>query len=168
MEKNKPPDPDPPDIPNSPNLLSQNPLSQFADVVCNVSEIDVTQSSRKRPSGSETLAPTPPNKQPKSQIGCVRYSALDKGPFIVHVSRIETTPNAGTTLHPVNFGKFLISNNIANVLRDGVKRVGRNRVSVEFTSPQDANAFITNSLLPLLRNTVTQHQYQHTTSHEWV
>uniref|UniRef100_A0A2A4J5G1 Endonuclease/exonuclease/phosphatase domain-containing protein n=1 Tax=Heliothis virescens TaxID=7102 RepID=A0A2A4J5G1_HELVI len=42
---------------------------------------------------------------------------------------------------------FLFNNNIANIVRDGVKRVGRNRVSVEFASPQDANAFLINSIL---------------------
>ncbi|KAJ8712862.1 hypothetical protein PYW08_008166 [Mythimna loreyi] len=150
MERNRPPDPDPPDIQISPTPISQNPLSQFAEVVCSVSEMDTSQSSqnsRKRPNIESAPIPIPPSKQPKSQIGRVKYSATDKGSYIVHVSRLESSPNAGTTLHPVNFGKFLLFNNIANVRRDGVNKVGRNRVSVEFTAYQDANAFLSNSLL---------------------
>lgn len=149
MERNKPPDPDPPDIPISPSLFTPNPLSQFADVVCSVTEMDVSQpqNSRKRPGNEEILSPSPPNKQSKSQIGRTKYSVMDKFPYLVHVTRLETQPNSGTTLHPVNFGKFLINNNIANIVRGGVKRVGRNRVSVEFVSPQDANSFLVNSLL---------------------
>ena len=147
MDKNKPPDPDPPDIPATP--LSPNPLSQFADVVCSISEMEIPtpQSTRKRLRDEEILTPSLPSKQPKSQIGRTKYSVLDKAPYLVHVSRVESQPNAGTTLHPVNFGKFLMSNNIANVVRGGVNRVGRNRVSVEFASPQDANSFIVNSTL---------------------
>lgn len=38
-------------------------------------------------------------------------------------------------------------NKISNIRQDGVKKVGRNRVSVEFSSPQDANAFLTNNIL---------------------
>lgn len=95
MDRNIPPEPDPPDIQSSPNLVSQNPLSQFTDVICRVTEIDVSQNSRKRPNIEETPIQAPPSKQSKSQIGRIRYLVLDKGPFIIHVSRIEDAPKAG-------------------------------------------------------------------------
>uniref|UniRef100_A0A2A4JUB7 Endonuclease/exonuclease/phosphatase domain-containing protein n=1 Tax=Heliothis virescens TaxID=7102 RepID=A0A2A4JUB7_HELVI len=157
MERNKPPDPpDPPDIsfaPVSPNF----PLSQFADVACSIAGSEVTsladhqyasnQNNRKRSVDDINTTDIIPTKQQRNQIGRSKYSATDKAPFIVHVSRLESQPNAATTLHPVTFGMFLVKNNIGNIVRDGVKKVGRNRVSVEFTSPQDANSFIINSIL---------------------
>ncbi|XP_047029957.1 uncharacterized protein LOC124637491 [Helicoverpa zea] len=156
MDRNKPPDPDPPDIslaPPSPNY----PLSQFADVVCSIADSQIPshsdsqssshQNGRKR-SGDNNNAPNHiPSKQQRNQIGRNRYSATDKAPFIVHVSRLESQPNSGTTLHPVTFGMFLVNNRIGNIVRDGVKKVGRNRVSVEFSSPQDANSFLINGIL---------------------
>uniref|UniRef100_A0A2A4K394 Pre-C2HC domain-containing protein n=1 Tax=Heliothis virescens TaxID=7102 RepID=A0A2A4K394_HELVI len=156
MERNKPPDPDPPDIafaPPSPNF----PLSHFADVACSIAESQISslpesqpssnQNIRKRPGDDANLPSHVPPKQQRNQIGRSRYSATDKAPFIVHVSRLEPQPNASTTLHPVTFGMFLVKNNIGNIVRDGVKKVGRNRVSVEFSSPQDANSFIINGIL---------------------
>lgn len=151
MDKSKPPDP--PDIPSTPlsNFSpspTPNPLSQFADVVCNLeTQTPASQSNTRKRPGNEDGETNRPSKQPRTHVGRVRYSVLDKGPFIVHVSRQETQPNAGTVLHPVSFGRFLANNNISNIT--GIKRVGRNRVSVEFTSPQDANAFLANSTLGL-------------------
>ncbi|XP_063893688.1 uncharacterized protein LOC126055564 isoform X1 [Helicoverpa armigera] len=101
MDRNKPPDPDPPDIsfaPPSPNY----PLSQFADVACSIAESQIpshsesqsssNQNGRKR-SGEDNNA-YKPAKQQRNQIGRSRYSATDKAPFIVHVSRLESQPNA--------------------------------------------------------------------------
>ncbi|RVE40167.1 hypothetical protein evm_015183 [Chilo suppressalis] len=42
----------------------------------------------------------------------------------------------------MHFGKFLFTHNIKNVVADGVKKVGRNRISVQFKSASDANSFI--------------------------
>ncbi|XP_047022716.1 uncharacterized protein LOC124644334 isoform X1 [Helicoverpa zea] len=111
MDRNKPPDPDPPDIslaPPSPNY----PLSQFADVVCSIADSQIPshsdsqssshQNGRKR-SGDENNAPNHiPSKQQRNQIGRNRYSATDKAPFIVHVSRLESQPNA-VTADPAHF-----------------------------------------------------------------
>uniref|UniRef100_A0A2A4J3N7 BED-type domain-containing protein n=2 Tax=Heliothis virescens TaxID=7102 RepID=A0A2A4J3N7_HELVI len=156
MERNKPPDPDPPDISDFAPLSPNFPLSQFADVACSIANIQnqplseslpSSNQNRKRPGDDVSSPSSVPAKQQRNQIGRSRYSATDKAPFIVHVSRLEPQPNAGSTLHPVTFGMFLLKNNIANIVRDGVKKVGRNRVSVEFSSPQDANSFIINAIL---------------------
>lgn len=75
------------------------------------------------------------------------YNSADKGPFIVHVSRIEPDPSAGLTIRPIKFGKFLFLNNIKNIINDGVKPVGRNRIAIHFNSYLDANDFINNKAL---------------------
>ncbi|VVC87195.1 unnamed protein product [Leptidea sinapis] len=71
------------------------------------------------------------------------YSKDDKGPFIVHVSREVLDPSAGTSIRALKFGLFLHQNK----LKDGVKSVGRNRVSVEFSNAQAANDFLSNQIL---------------------
>lgn len=75
------------------------------------------------------------------------YSATDKGPFLIHVSRNEDHPKAGTTIDPIQFGKLLCRSGLKNISRDGIKKVGRNRISVEFLHYEDANSFMKNPLL---------------------
>lgn len=81
-----------------------------------------------------------------------KYEDSD-APFLVHVSKKENEPSSGVSLRPIHFGYFLSKNNIKNVLADGVKHVGRNRISVEFKSATDANSFLE---LP----TLTQYNYE--------
>jgi len=76
-----------------------------------------------------------------------RYSARDVAPFMVHVTRSESDLSSGTTLHPIKFGQLMLKLNIKNVLPDGIKKIGRNRISVQFKAPEDANTFLANSEL---------------------
>lgn len=76
-----------------------------------------------------------------------QYSSKDQGPYIVHVSRIEPDQSAGTTIRPIIFGKFLFKHNIKNIVKDGVKNVGRNKISVIFSTAMDANNFVNNPTL---------------------
>lgn len=76
-----------------------------------------------------------------------KYTAADKAPYIVLLSRTEADPTAGLTIRPIKVGQFLKNNNINNIVRDGLKNVGRNRVSIEFKTAQDANAFISSPSL---------------------
>ncbi|CAH2226772.1 jg16555 [Pararge aegeria aegeria] len=50
-------------------------------------------------------------------------------------------------MRAIKFGQFLHKNKITSVLNDGVKSVGRNKISVEFSSGQAANEFIDNPIL---------------------
>lgn len=75
------------------------------------------------------------------------YSPEDKGPFLVHVSRTESDPSAGSTLRPIKIGLFLTHNNISGIIKGSVKSAGRNRVSIEFITAEHANHFIKNQLL---------------------
>lgn len=80
-------------------------------------------------------------------IGVKEYSTADKGPFIIHVARQEPDPAAGTTIRPIKFGQFLNNHHVTNICSDGIKQVGRNRISVEFRTAVDANKFLDNTVL---------------------
>lgn len=113
--------------------------------------MELSDTNRKRSAviNSSPSTTQPPVKAMKTTPveARLKYSTLDKGPYVVHVSQIENDVKSGTTLHQIKFGLFLLKNNITNVLPDGVKRIGRNRVAVVFKSPEDANAFVTNPIL---------------------
>ncbi|XP_047985544.1 uncharacterized protein LOC125225743 [Leguminivora glycinivorella] len=49
-------------------------------------------------------------------------------------------------MHPVKFGQFLYTNGISNLKDGGIKKIGRNRLSVEFLSAAGANQFLSCSL----------------------
>lgn len=76
-----------------------------------------------------------------------QYLSSDAYPYVVHVQRIETSVNDGSTLHPITFGRFLKTNNVRNVVSGSVKKIGRNRCTVAFATAQDANDFIFNKNL---------------------
>lgn len=93
---------------------------------------------------------------PSVIVGAIQaYSPLDKGPYVVHVSRSEPELSAGTTIRPIKFGQFLSSHKIANICADGVKKVGRNKISVEFVTAVDANKFITSPILSMCKYVAT-------------
>lgn len=75
------------------------------------------------------------------------YGESDCGPYVVHLSRIEPDPATGSVLRPMKIGLFLVKNKVENISKDGIKSVGRNRVSVQFKNRQSANNFISHSLL---------------------
>lgn len=75
------------------------------------------------------------------------YTEDDAGPFIIHVQRIESDPKSGTTLHPVSFGHCVKKAKITGITEGGIKRIGRNRISVQFSSHIAANKFIENPIL---------------------
>lgn len=75
------------------------------------------------------------------------YSNDDSGPFIVHVFRPEPNPAIGSTINPMKFGQFLFKHKIKDIIRDGIKSIGRNRISVQFSSYEAANSFLSNSHL---------------------
>lgn len=81
------------------------------------------------------------------------YTEKDTGPYLVHVEYVAADPRSGANLHPIKFGHFLFNNNFKNVLKDGIKRVGRNRLAIYFQVAEAANLFLSNELL-------TRHQYR--------
>lgn len=98
---------------------------------------------------ASTTPDSPPNSSSQAPVVVTRthYDTTDSAPFNVHVQRVTESPNDGTTLHPIIFGKFLKHNSIHNVVIGSVKRIGRNRVSLAFNNHTDANAFISHESL---------------------
>lgn len=117
-----------------------------------VNSLDIATTSDQSPllSSNVEQAPHPQSQtqtnnivQAPSAISRNYYTATDIAPFIVHVQRIDNE-GSGTTLHPVSFGKFIKHNNIKNIANGSIKRIGRNRVSITFSTFFDANSFINN------------------------
>lgn len=87
---------------------------------------------------------------PSIVIGAIQsYNSSDKGPYVVHVSRTDPDQSMGTTLRTIKFGQFLHKNKFENIIPGGVKQVGRNKISVVFSSAKDANSFVTSSILSM-------------------
>lgn len=144
MEAKKPPDP--PD-----KLFEYTPVMTVTLPNPGNDAMDAENiSNRKRPAQSPPVTVINPPKVAKVN-GRQCYTPNDAPPYIVHVA-LRDSQTSGTTLHPVKFGMFLMKNNINNVRMDGVKRLGRNKISVEFKSHQDANSFLINGV-------VAQHNY---------
>ncbi|XP_026746182.1 uncharacterized protein LOC113507525, partial [Trichoplusia ni] len=80
-----------------------------------------------------------------SLIARSKYSNTDVAPQIVFASLVESDPKSGTSIHPVKFGQMLMRLKVKNITQDGIKRIGRNRISVKFKGPEDANAFLNNA-----------------------
>ncbi|KAF9812372.1 hypothetical protein SFRURICE_005483, partial [Spodoptera frugiperda] len=86
-------------------------------------------------------------KHPSLDTSNRRYNVEDSGPFIVHVSRVADSPNSGVSLKPIRLGAFLVEGGVESVKKDGIRAVGRNRLSVEFNSAKAANEFLDHQLL---------------------
>lgn len=88
--------------------------------------------------------PTQTPRTPNTQVARQLYGSLDKGPYTVHVQRIEATQTSGTTIHPVTFGKFLYSrsNEFTGLIDGSVKSNGRNCIALDFFTDNCANKFL--------------------------
>lgn len=86
----------------------------------------------------------PPNFIP---IGRTQYDATDSSPYIVHVQREQSSPNDGSILHPISFGRFLKKHFIKNIINGSVKCIGRNRITLSFSNHNDANSFVNHNSL---------------------
>lgn len=115
-------------------------------------ESPVNNASELIPSNSNNnkINPTPSittESDRKSDSFRTQYISSDTYPYLVHVQRIQSAPGDGSTLHPVSFGNFLKKNNILNIVPGSVKRIGRNRCAVAFSTFYDANSFLCNNSL---------------------
>ncbi|KAI5637390.1 hypothetical protein NE865_09821 [Phthorimaea operculella] len=84
---------------------------------------------------------------PKKSVFRSLYDPKDPGPYIVHVQFAEENGKSGATLHPLDFSYFLYQNGMKNIIENGVKRIGRNRLSISFGSWKEANLFVLNEVL---------------------
>lgn len=153
----------PPDPPDPPDRRVRPPSPDQMDLSPPV----FTQTGSKRRLDDD-IAPEPPKKpnvEPNPAFYSVpsdsptSYTDSDKGPFIVHVSHTENELSSGISIRPIKFGQFLVKNNIKNIKNDGVKKIGRNRISVEFKSGTDANNFLENRILSVHKYTAVIPNY---------
>lgn len=126
-----------------------------------VQEISGRMASKRKQDIDSSNLSTPTPKIPATQPGNVaaaiqtiythphinnkkRYSDCDNGPFIVHLSRVEDDLVAGSSIRAIKVGQMLHTLKINNITKDGIKNIGRNRVSIEFKTADDANNFLLN------------------------
>lgn len=126
-----------PDVELLPNEASSRKRGPIAD----------DQSIRHKITRIENSTKSSKNNQPSTPAYTRKYLSSDLGPFAVHVSKIESDPSSGVSIHPVKFGQFIFKHNISHISKDGIKKLGRNRIVVEFTISSAANDFLENSLL---------------------
>lgn len=80
-------------------------------------------------------------------LGRRLFNQLDSAPYTIHIQRLQTSQNDGTTFHPMTLGRILKQNKISNIVNGSIKRIGRNRISMSFSKYTDANEFLDNNLL---------------------
>lgn len=88
---------------------------------------------------SPSTTPAPLVNNTPSQMSRL-YNNLDRPPYITHVTKISKDEKQ-SNLYDVDFGHFMFKNKIHPVC-NGVKSVGRNRLSVEFKTAAEANSFV--------------------------
>ena len=135
-----------------------------------VTEMDVDSAdSRKRLAAARNQAPKKRVQYPENESASISntyvhpsmenptrfYGKEDGGPYVVHVSRTEEIPNSGVSLKPIKIGLLFVQNKVTNIVKDGIRSVGRNRVSVEFKTALDANNFISSQSQMLARHKLT-------------
>ena len=118
-------------------VVSEKKISFLQPALISNQNSDIILSNKSTPNIAEDCTiknPTP--------VGRSLYTETDNSPYIIHVQRIQSSPNDGTTIHPVTFGKFLKNNCIQNIINGSLKRIGRNRITLSFSSYSDANLFL--------------------------
>lgn len=127
-------------IPSAASLPSSAPSSSASlSMPLGQKSADSVASSSLPP--GQKVVPTPVARQ--------KYVNSDAGPFVVHVQKIEQSPSAGTTLHPVTFGRFLFgrAREFQGIVDGSIKSIGRNRIALTFHSVNSANSFMESSSL---------------------
>lgn len=129
----------------------------------NIPSTDPTQPTNKQPtkrtlsnSSADEIVPlkkTSPSPSlqdtyvvPEYDTSDVEYRDGDKGPYIVHVSKIDVE-NSGESLKILKFAQFIHKNKITGIVDGGIKSIGRNKMSVEFKTGIDANIFKKSQIL---------------------
>ncbi|XP_063892284.1 uncharacterized protein LOC135117294 [Helicoverpa armigera] len=127
------------------------PLSKFEAM-----EAETSTHKRKHPSQDEDVtdvnnvnATKRDRVTPPSLVSRSKYTNLDREPYLVYVSFTDSDSTSGSTLHPIRFGQLMQKLNIKNIKLGGIKRIGRNKISVEFESHEDANIFIESPAIKL-------------------
>lgn len=126
----------------------------------------------KRPAEPSSDQEIKKNKPPSDSIQSIytiegyesnenfKYSKDDKGPFSVHVSRVEPDPSAGYSIRLLKFAQLIHKNNIQGITQGGIQALGRNKISIEFKTAMEANDFVQCPLLIQNKFTAIIPRYQ--------
>ncbi|VVC98687.1 unnamed protein product [Leptidea sinapis] len=137
MEVEPPPVPSDPD--GSRNTFRQAASSRKRHVK---SDEPATESGKKSGLNPPQASVQTMCTHPSFAEGPKGYSRDDKGRSRTHLQ---------ASIRALKFGLFLHQNKFTHIVKDGVKSVGRNRVSVEFSNAQAANDFLSNQILTLTK-----------------
>lgn len=116
---------------------------------CSCGEVEMEIETSNTPSNPPLSSQINLNEAPQKPVSVARilYNSSDAAPFLVHVQREQTASNDNTFLNPISFGRFLRRNAFNGIVNGSLKKIGRNRLVISFTTFQDANSFITSKLL---------------------
>ncbi|KAG6446302.1 hypothetical protein O3G_MSEX004378 [Manduca sexta] len=112
---------------------------------CEDSDEKITENQSPLKAPHTQALPSQASQVPPNITDSIRkeYTALDASPFIIHVARSSTGEiTQDLNLHPICFGRFLYKNQVSNIVQGSLKRIGRNKISMAFTSHLAANSFL--------------------------
>lgn len=128
----------------APKKITIHVHKEISDQVATVCENVVIPHVDKQP--DENAANPLLYKHPDLSTEARGYNADDDGPFVVHISK-ESSADSKSSLKAIYVGMLLTQANVTNIKKDGIKSVGRNRVSVTFDKAADANSILKNPML---------------------
>jgi hypothetical protein len=126
------------------------PEPKPSDCICITVDSEETEVRRKVPivvTQQQEIQQSTSNQVHPVPVGRTLYDKTDVSPYIIHVQKLQTAPNDGTSMHPITFGKFLKRNLFQNVINGSLKKIGRNKISISFSNHNDANNFINHKSL---------------------
>jgi hypothetical protein len=77
----------------------------------------------------------------------LKYSDIDVGPFVVHVSREDTAdqPNTPSRMRALKMAQIIYNGKVAGITE--IKSIGKNKMSIYFKSYMEANSFLSDPIL---------------------
>ncbi|XP_037871796.2 uncharacterized protein LOC101743837 [Bombyx mori] len=123
-----------PDCQLSPNDIKDNVIPKVLE-----SDDKITEIHHNEVANSKNITSNP-------RTARLLYQASDPAPYDVHIQKI-LQPNQTGSIHPVQFGFFLKKNSIKSIVEGSIKKIGRNRLSFQFKTFQEANSFLNHKSL---------------------
>lgn len=98
---------------------------------------------------SSQMSPVNDTNNGRLNVGRINYLASDAAPYVIHIQKEQSSPDENCSIHPIGFGHFLKNHSFKNIIDGSLKRIGRNRVSISFSTYEVANSFVNNKDLSL-------------------
>ena len=145
-------------IVGSQSSLPSNELPKLRAKRVHIDDMSVIENKKSiPPSTSYQSTYCKPGFEKDSELN---YNEFDKGPFIVHITRSDPDMSAGQSIRVLKFAQLIHKNKIPGIIEGGIKALGRNRVSLQFKTYQEANSFMSNDFLVLNKFTAIIPKFQ--------